>query len=117
MAGSEGSITPSVGSVAPQASGISSPCSPSSPGGSRHSVSALKKWLTNPVRKLSVGGGGGVKGGGGCKEDRQVHRLDGKHPSPLLPNGQALGRPLEQGENYTILPCTDVDLVRHYSLL
>nr|XP_046198308.1 rho guanine nucleotide exchange factor 25-like [Oncorhynchus gorbuscha] len=26
------------------------------------------------------------------------------------PNGQALGRPLEQGENYTILPCTDVDL-------
>ncbi|KAM9523584.1 rho guanine nucleotide exchange factor 25-like isoform 2-T2 [Salvelinus alpinus] len=110
VAGSEGSITPSVGSVAPQASGISSPCSPSSPGGSRHSVSALKKWLTNPVRKLSVGGGGGVKGGGGCKEDRQVHRLDGKHPSPLLPNGQAIGRPLEQGENYTILLCTDVDL-------
>ncbi|XP_029549871.1 rho guanine nucleotide exchange factor 25-like isoform X2 [Salmo trutta] len=110
VAGSEGSITPSVGSVSPQASGISSPCSPSSPAGSRHSVSALKKWLTNPVRKLSVGGGGGVKGGGGCKEDRQVHRLDGKHPSPLLPNGQALGRPLEQGENYTILPCTDVDL-------
>ncbi|XP_055725389.1 rho guanine nucleotide exchange factor 25-like isoform X2 [Salvelinus fontinalis] len=110
VAGSEGSITPSVGSVAPQASGISSPCSPSSPGGSRHSVSALKKWLTNPVRKLSVGGGGGVKGGGGCKEDRQVHRLDGKRPSPLLPNGQALGRPLEQGENYTILLCTDVDL-------
>ncbi|XP_035652886.1 rho guanine nucleotide exchange factor 25-like isoform X2 [Oncorhynchus keta] len=110
VAGSEGSITPSVGSVANQASGISSPCSPSSPGESRHSVSALKKWLTNPVRKLSVGGEGGVKGGGGCKEDRQVHRLDGKHPSPLLPNGQALGRPLEQGENYTILPCTDVDL-------
>ncbi|XP_014022626.1 rho guanine nucleotide exchange factor 25 isoform X2 [Salmo salar] len=117
VAGSEGSITPSVGSVAPQASGISSPCSPSSPGGSRHSVSALKKWLTNPVRKLSVGGGGGVKGGGGCKEDRQVHRLDGKHPSPLLPNGQALGRPLEQGENYTILPCTDVDLNQHYSTI
>uniref|UniRef100_A0A8C7D6P1 Rho guanine nucleotide exchange factor 25 n=1 Tax=Oncorhynchus kisutch TaxID=8019 RepID=A0A8C7D6P1_ONCKI len=88
VAGSEGSITPSVGSMANQASGISSPCSPSSPGESRHSVSALKKWLTNPVRKLSVGGGGGVKGGGGCKEDRQVHRLDGKHPSPLLPNGQ-----------------------------
>uniref|UniRef100_A0A673X2K8 Rho guanine nucleotide exchange factor 25 n=1 Tax=Salmo trutta TaxID=8032 RepID=A0A673X2K8_SALTR len=90
VAGSEGSITPSVGSVSPQASGISSPCSPSSPAGSRHSVSALKKWLTNPVRKLSVGGGGGVKGGGGCKEDRQVHRLDGKHPSPLLPNGQGV---------------------------
>ncbi|CAB1315021.1 unnamed protein product [Coregonus sp. 'balchen'] len=110
VAGSEGSITPSVGSVPPQASGSSSPCSPSSPGGSRHSVSALKKWLTNPVHKLSVGGGEGVEGGGGCKEDRLVHRLDGKHPSPLLPNGQALVRPLEQGENYSILPCTDGDL-------
>uniref|UniRef100_A0A4W5QXV7 Rho guanine nucleotide exchange factor 25 n=1 Tax=Hucho hucho TaxID=62062 RepID=A0A4W5QXV7_9TELE len=110
VAGSEGSITPSIGSLTPQTSGISSPCSPSSPGGSRHSVSALKKLLTNPVRKLSVGGGGGVEGGGGCKEDRQVHRLDGKNSSPLLPNGLALGRPLEHGENYTIFHCTDEDL-------
>ncbi|XP_070298996.1 rho guanine nucleotide exchange factor 25 [Salvelinus sp. IW2-2015] len=102
-AGSEGSITPSVGSIAPQASGSSRPCSPSSPGGSRHSVSALKKWLTMPVCKLSVGGGGG-------KGVRQVHRLDGKQPSTHLPLSQALGRPLEQGENYTILPCTDGDL-------
>ncbi|XP_071232292.1 rho guanine nucleotide exchange factor 25-like isoform X1 [Salvelinus alpinus] len=104
-AGSEGSITPSVGSIAPQASGSSRPCSPSSPGGSRHSVSALKKWLTMPVCKLSVGGGGG-----GGKGVRQVHRLDGKQPSTHLPLSQALGRPLEQGENYTILPCTDGDL-------
>ncbi|CAB1353765.1 unnamed protein product [Coregonus sp. 'balchen'] len=103
VAGSEGSITPSVGSIAHQASGSTRPCSPSSPGGSRHSVSALKKWLTMPVRKLSVGRGGG-------KGVRQVHRLDGKQPSPHLPLGQALGRPLEQGENYTILPCTDGDL-------
>ncbi|XP_038866908.1 rho guanine nucleotide exchange factor 25-like isoform X4 [Salvelinus namaycush] len=102
-AGSEGSITPSVGSIAPQASGSSRPCPPSSPGGSRHSVSALKKWLTMPVCKLSVGGGGG-------KGVRQVHRLDGKQPSTHLPLSQALGRPLEQGENYTILPCTDGDL-------
>nr|XP_046167586.1 rho guanine nucleotide exchange factor 25-like isoform X1 [Oncorhynchus gorbuscha] len=102
-AGSEGSITPSVGSIAPQASGSSRPCSPSSPGGSRHSVSALKKWLTMPVCKLSVRGGDG-------KGVRQVHRLDGKQPSTHLPLGQALGRPLEQGENYTILPCTDGDL-------
>ncbi|XP_064857894.1 rho guanine nucleotide exchange factor 25-like isoform X2 [Oncorhynchus nerka] len=102
-AGSEGSITPSVGSIAPQASGSSRPCSPSSPGGSRHSVSALKKWLTMPVCKLSVGGGDG-------KGVRQVHRLDGKQPSTHLALGQALGRPLEQGENYTILPCTDGDL-------
>uniref|UniRef100_A0AAZ3PND8 Rho guanine nucleotide exchange factor 25 n=1 Tax=Oncorhynchus tshawytscha TaxID=74940 RepID=A0AAZ3PND8_ONCTS len=102
-AGSEGSITPSVGSIAPQASGSSRPCSPSSPGESRHSVSALKKWLTMPVCKLSVGGGDG-------KGVRQVHRLDGKQPSTHLPLGQALGRPLEQGENYTILPCTDGDL-------
>ncbi|KAM9535183.1 rho guanine nucleotide exchange factor 25-like [Salvelinus alpinus] len=102
-AGSEGSITPSVGSIAPQASGSSRPCSPSSPGGSRHSVSALKKWLTMPVCKLSVGGGGG-------KGVRQVHRLDRKQPSTHLPLSQALGRPLEQGENYTILPCTDGDL-------
>uniref|UniRef100_A0A8C8I3P3 Rho guanine nucleotide exchange factor 25 n=1 Tax=Oncorhynchus tshawytscha TaxID=74940 RepID=A0A8C8I3P3_ONCTS len=110
-AGSEGSITPSVGSIAPQASGSSRPCSPSSPGESRHSVSALKKWLTMPVCKLSVGGGDG-------KGVRQVHRLDGKQPSTHLPLGQALGRPLEQGENYTILPCTDGDLVRlHYSII
>uniref|UniRef100_A0A8C7CK89 Rho guanine nucleotide exchange factor 25 n=1 Tax=Oncorhynchus kisutch TaxID=8019 RepID=A0A8C7CK89_ONCKI len=99
-AGSEGSITPSVGSIAPQASGES-----------RHSVSALKKWLTMPVCKLSVGGGDG-------KGVRQVHRLDRKQPSTHLPLDQALGRPLEQGENYTILPCTDGDLVRlHYSII
>uniref|UniRef100_A0A8C7CXL1 Rho guanine nucleotide exchange factor 25 n=1 Tax=Oncorhynchus kisutch TaxID=8019 RepID=A0A8C7CXL1_ONCKI len=56
-----------------------------------------------PVCKLSVGGGDG-------KGVRQVHRLDRKQPSTHLPLDQALGRPLEQGENYTILPCTDGDL-------
>ncbi|KAE8293453.1 Rho guanine nucleotide exchange factor 25 [Larimichthys crocea] len=47
-AGSEGSISTSVASLPPQASGSSAPSSP----GSRRSVSTLKKWLTNPVRKL-----------------------------------------------------------------
>uniref|UniRef100_A0A3B3TTB2 Rho guanine nucleotide exchange factor 25 n=1 Tax=Poecilia latipinna TaxID=48699 RepID=A0A3B3TTB2_9TELE len=50
-AGSEGSISTSVASLPPQPSGSSAPSSPSS----RRSVSALTKWLTNPVRKLSAG--------------------------------------------------------------
>uniref|UniRef100_A0ACB8ENA5 Uncharacterized protein n=1 Tax=Sphaerodactylus townsendi TaxID=933632 RepID=A0ACB8ENA5_9SAUR len=52
IAGSDGSISASVASIQPQASSSSAPSSP----GSRHSVSTLKKWLTNPVRKLSAGG-------------------------------------------------------------
>ncbi|XP_042304959.1 rho guanine nucleotide exchange factor 25 isoform X2 [Sceloporus undulatus] len=52
IAGSDGSISASVTSVQPQASSSSAPSSPAS----RHSVSTLKKWLTNPVRKLSAGG-------------------------------------------------------------
>ncbi|KAH0629018.1 hypothetical protein JD844_010751 [Phrynosoma platyrhinos] len=52
IAGSDGSISASVASVQPQASSSSAPSSPAS----RHSVSTLKKWLTNPVRKLSAGG-------------------------------------------------------------
>ncbi|XP_035242889.1 rho guanine nucleotide exchange factor 25 isoform X2 [Anguilla anguilla] len=69
-AGSEGSITASVASLPPQASGSSAPSSP----GSRRSVSTLKKWLTNPVRKLSSAGIGGGKG------ERQVRRPDGRPP-------------------------------------
>ncbi|XP_061470664.1 rho guanine nucleotide exchange factor 25 isoform X3 [Rhineura floridana] len=52
VAGSDGSISASVASIQPQASSSSAPSSPAS----RHSVSTLKKWLTNPVRKLSAGG-------------------------------------------------------------
>ncbi|XP_060618945.2 rho guanine nucleotide exchange factor 25 isoform X1 [Anolis sagrei] len=52
IAGSDGSISASVASIQPQASSSSAPSSPAS----RHSVSTLKKWLTNPVRKLSAGG-------------------------------------------------------------
>ncbi|KAM6979893.1 rho guanine nucleotide exchange factor 25-like [Aplochiton taeniatus] len=109
VAGSEGSISPTVGSMSPQASGSSSPISPSSPGGSRRSVSALKKWLTNPVRKLSsgTGGGGGRGGGSGGKCQKQELRLEVTQPSILLPDGHIQERHLEPGENYTILPCTE----------
>uniref|UniRef100_A0A8C9VXT6 Rho guanine nucleotide exchange factor 25 n=1 Tax=Scleropages formosus TaxID=113540 RepID=A0A8C9VXT6_SCLFO len=71
VAGSEGSISTSVASLPPQASGGSAPSSP----GSRRSVSTLKKWLTNPVRKLSAGGGG--------KGERQMRHADGKPPNSL----------------------------------
>ncbi|XP_048856304.1 LOW QUALITY PROTEIN: rho guanine nucleotide exchange factor 25 [Brienomyrus brachyistius] len=72
VAGSEGSISTSVASLPPQASGGSAPSSP----GSRRSVSTLKKWLTNPVRKLSSSSGGGGKG------ERQVRRVETKAPAP-----------------------------------
>uniref|UniRef100_A0A8D0GRK4 Rho guanine nucleotide exchange factor 25 n=1 Tax=Sphenodon punctatus TaxID=8508 RepID=A0A8D0GRK4_SPHPU len=52
IADSDGSISTSVASIQPQASSSSTPSSP----GPRRSVSAFKKWLTNPVRKLSAGG-------------------------------------------------------------
>uniref|UniRef100_A0A8C9T443 Rho guanine nucleotide exchange factor 25 n=1 Tax=Scleropages formosus TaxID=113540 RepID=A0A8C9T443_SCLFO len=76
VAGSEGSISTSVASLPPQASGGSDPGSP----GSRRSVSTLKKWLTNPVRKLSSGASGVGKG------ERQVRRLEDKPPSRLHTN-------------------------------
>lgn len=43
-------------SVPPQTSGSSSPSSHSPSGDSRSPVSTLKKWLSNPIRKLSVDG-------------------------------------------------------------
>uniref|UniRef100_A0A8C9WK52 Rho guanine nucleotide exchange factor 25 n=1 Tax=Scleropages formosus TaxID=113540 RepID=A0A8C9WK52_SCLFO len=85
VAGSEGSISTSVASLPPQASGGSDPGSP----GSRRSVSTLKKWLTNPVRKLSSGASGVGKG------ERQVRRLEDKPPSRL----HSLGTPGEQGDS------------------
>ncbi|CAL8335673.1 unnamed protein product [Lota lota] len=59
-ANGEGSASSSAGSMAQQASGTSS--SLPSPGGTRRPVSALKKWLTNPARKLSFDRGGGRGG-------------------------------------------------------
>ncbi|XP_022600928.1 rho guanine nucleotide exchange factor 25-like isoform X3 [Seriola dumerili] len=102
MAGSDGSIAPSVGSVPHQASGSSSPGSHSSSGGSRHPVSALKKWLTNPVRKLSSD----ARGGAG-KVEKQMCRSDGRQPPLLLSHSEAQPRPLEPHGNYTILPSGD----------
>ncbi|XP_041809906.1 rho guanine nucleotide exchange factor 25 isoform X2 [Chelmon rostratus] len=107
VAGSDGSIPPSAGSVPHQASGSSSPCSHASSGGSRHPVSALKKWLTNPVRKLSSD----VRGGAG-KVEKQMCRSDRRQPS-LISQSERQLRLLEPQDNYTILPsggdpvCTD----------
>lgn len=98
VAGSDGSIPPSAGSVPHQASGSSSPCSHASSGGSRHPVSALKKWLTNPVRKLSSD----VRGGAG-KVEKQMCRSDRRQPS-LISQSERQLRLLEPQDNYTILP-------------
>ncbi|XP_019945045.2 rho guanine nucleotide exchange factor 25 isoform X1 [Paralichthys olivaceus] len=98
-AGSEGSISTSVASLPPQASGSSAPSSP----GSRRSVSTLKKWLTNPVRKLSAGAT--------AKGERQVRKLEGKPPSlPSQSHSQDLGSPPRPDETFTILPVTHREL-------
>lgn len=100
-AGSEGSISTSVASLPPQASGSSAPSSP----GSRRSVSTLKKWLTNPVRKLSAGAT--------AKGERQVRKLEGKPlPLPSHSNSQDLGSPVRPEDTLTILPVTHRELVR-----
>ncbi len=99
-AGSEGSISTSVASLPPQASGSSAPSSP----GSRRSVSTLKKWLTNPVRKLSAGAT--------AKGERQVRKLEGKPPPlPSHSHSQDLGSPPRTDETLTILPVTHRELV------
>ncbi|XP_067383104.1 rho guanine nucleotide exchange factor 25 isoform X2 [Channa argus] len=89
-AASEGSISTSVASLPLQASGSSAPSSP----GSRRSVSTLKKWLTNPVRKLSAGAT--------AKGERQVRKLEGKHP-PLSFHSHShdLGSPPRPDETLT----------------
>ncbi|XP_028265362.1 rho guanine nucleotide exchange factor 25 isoform X2 [Parambassis ranga] len=98
-AGSEGSISTSVASLPPQASGSSAPSSP----GSRRSVSTLKKWLTNPVRKLSAGSA--------AKGERQVRKLEGKPPPlPSHSQSQDLGSPPRTDETLTILPVTHREL-------
>ncbi|XP_054473053.1 rho guanine nucleotide exchange factor 25 [Anoplopoma fimbria] len=102
VAGSTGSITPSVGPGPHQASGSSSPGSHSSSGGSRHPVSTLKKWLTNPIRKLSSD----ARGGAG-KVEKQMCRSDGRQPPSLLSHSETQPRPLEPQDNYTILPSGD----------
>uniref|UniRef100_I3KSC6 Rho guanine nucleotide exchange factor 25 n=1 Tax=Oreochromis niloticus TaxID=8128 RepID=I3KSC6_ORENI len=102
VAGSDGSITPSVGSVPNQASGGSSPCSRSSSGGSRHPVTTLKKWLTNPVRKLSSDARSGTG-----KGEKQMFGSDGRQPTLILSHSEAQQRPMEIQNNYTILTSGD----------
>ncbi|XP_074518356.1 rho guanine nucleotide exchange factor 25 isoform X2 [Halichoeres trimaculatus] len=109
VAGKDSTIPPSVGSAPHQASGSSSPCSHSSSGGSRHPVSALKKWLTNPVRKLSSDARGGVG-----KVEKQMCRLDGRQAPLLLSHTKTQLGPPESHDNYTILSCGD--MVRKDSL-
>uniref|UniRef100_A0A3Q1H4G0 Rho guanine nucleotide exchange factor 25 n=1 Tax=Anabas testudineus TaxID=64144 RepID=A0A3Q1H4G0_ANATE len=104
VAGSDGSITPSVGSVPHQASGSSSPCSHSSSGGSRHPVSTLKKWLTNPVRKLSSD----ARGGAG-KLEKQMRRSDRRQPRSLLPQSEDQPGPEEPStlqDGCTVTDCS-----------
>ncbi|XP_075317030.1 rho guanine nucleotide exchange factor 25 isoform X2 [Odontesthes bonariensis] len=104
VAGSEGSIAPSVGSAPHQASGSTSPCSHSSSGGSRHPVSALKKWLTNPVRKLSSD----TRGGAG-KAEKQMFRSDGRQPPLLRSRSETQQSSLEMHNNQTILSSGNTD--------
>ncbi|XP_054626582.1 rho guanine nucleotide exchange factor 25 isoform X2 [Dunckerocampus dactyliophorus] len=98
-AGSEGSISTSAASLPPLASGSSAPSSP----GSKRSVSTLKKWLTNPVRKLSAGAT--------AKGERQIRKLEGK-PSLLPSHSHSLdlASPPRPDEPLTILPVTHTEL-------
>uniref|UniRef100_A0A8C8GC54 DH domain-containing protein n=1 Tax=Oncorhynchus tshawytscha TaxID=74940 RepID=A0A8C8GC54_ONCTS len=93
-AGSEGSISTSVASLPPTlTASISS--APNSPG-SRRSVSTLKRWLTNPVRKLSAGA---VNISTSAKGERQDRKLDGgsKPPPPIPPPRHSHGLGLGLG--------------------
>lgn len=105
MAASEASVPPSVGSVPHQGSGSSGPCVHSSSGGSRHPINTLKKWLTNPVRKLSSDSGGRAG-----KVDKQMCWSDRRQPLSLLSHSETQLRPLVSSDNYTIL--TSGDTVR-----
>ncbi|XP_077458102.1 rho guanine nucleotide exchange factor 25 isoform X2 [Stigmatopora argus] len=98
-AASEGSISTSVASLPPLASSSSAPSSP----GSKQSVSTLKKWLTNPVRKLSAGAA--------AKRERQIRKLEEKPPSlPSHSQSQDLHGSLRSDEPLTILPVTHTEL-------
>uniref|UniRef100_A0A8D0AZZ1 Rho guanine nucleotide exchange factor 25 n=1 Tax=Sander lucioperca TaxID=283035 RepID=A0A8D0AZZ1_SANLU len=97
-------ISTSVASLPPPASGSSAPSSP----GSRRSVSTLKKWLTNPVRKLSVGAT--------AKVERQVCKLEGK-PPPLSSHSQDLSSPPRPDEPFPILPETSYKITMWYHTL
>ncbi|TSP79500.1 Rho guanine nucleotide exchange factor 25 [Bagarius yarrelli] len=99
-AGSEGSMSTSVASLPPQASGSSAPNSPAS----RRSVSTLKKWLTNPVRKLSVGSMGGIK------VERATRRAEGKTAPPPSRSNPELSNNRASEDRATIFTNIDTEL-------
>ncbi|XP_045549251.1 rho guanine nucleotide exchange factor 25 isoform X4 [Salmo salar] len=124
-AGSEGSISTSVASLPPTlTASISS--APNSPG-SRRSVSTLKRWLTNPVRKLSAGA---VNISTSAKGERQDRKLDGgsKPPPPIPPprhshdlglglGGLGLASPLGSEDHLTtVQPITHKEMECRYNL-
>lgn len=97
VACSEVSIPPSSGSVPRRRSGSSSLCSHSSSGGSRHPVSALKKWLANPIRKPSSDAAG--------KVETKARGSERSRPPPLLlSHAETQPRPLESPCSYAALP-------------
>uniref|UniRef100_A0A3P8R7W9 Rho guanine nucleotide exchange factor 25 n=1 Tax=Astatotilapia calliptera TaxID=8154 RepID=A0A3P8R7W9_ASTCA len=59
-------------------------------GGSRHPVTTLKKWLTNPVRKLSSD----ARSGAG-KGEKQMFGSDGRQPMLILSHTETQQRPME----------------------
>ncbi|KAK7915713.1 hypothetical protein WMY93_011474 [Mugilogobius chulae] len=86
VAGSDGSVTPS---APPQTSDSSSPCSQSLSGGRRSSVNSLKKWLSNPIRKLSVDSRPGSLKQGSLKEEAETPGQ--KHHCPVtVPSGDTV---------------------------
>ncbi|KAG7250365.1 hypothetical protein CRUP_012108, partial [Coryphaenoides rupestris] len=96
--GSEGSLSTSVASLPPRASGSSTPASP----GSKRSVSTLKKWLADPVRKLSPGP---------AKGQRPVRRLEGEAPTgPLRSHSRDPGCRDHSRDPELVLPIAHRDL-------
>ncbi|XP_029578375.1 rho guanine nucleotide exchange factor 25 isoform X2 [Salmo trutta] len=126
-AGSEGSISTSSLPPTLTASISSAPNSP----GSRRSVSTLKRWLTNPVRKLSAGA---VNISTSAKGERQDRKLDGgsKPPPPIPPprhshdlglglglglGGLGLASPLGSEDHLTtVQPITHKEMECRYNL-
>uniref|UniRef100_A0A8C7X9C8 Rho guanine nucleotide exchange factor 25 n=1 Tax=Oryzias sinensis TaxID=183150 RepID=A0A8C7X9C8_9TELE len=105
VADSDGSVSPSVASLPQQASGSTSPCSHSSFSGTRHPVSTLKKWLSNPVRKLSSGARTEAD-----KVDKQIFRSEEKQPPVLFSHSETRQSSLKTHDNQSSL--TSGNMVR-----
>ncbi|XP_072308849.1 rho guanine nucleotide exchange factor 25 isoform X2 [Eucyclogobius newberryi] len=87
VAGSDGSMAPS---TAPPTLSSSSPCSQSLSGGTHSPVNALKKWLSNPIRKLSVESQPGSPGKQmSLKEDGEATTQKHNY-SVIIPSGDTM---------------------------